>query len=194
MYQPYFKPVLDMAASIILLPLCLPVFFTIFLLVGIDSSGPAFFRQKRLGKHKKEFRLIKFRTMLVNAPKDGQAFPGDHRVTRVGRVLRRFKLDELPQVINVLYGDMSFVGPRPCLLSTLERFGDQNSPYRFNVKPGITSNGAVSGGIYLSWPEKWRMDRAYVENVCLKKDLWVLLKTALVVLLGEARFTNRGVT
>lgn len=180
-----------MVASIILLLLCIPVFLVISLLVKVDSEGPAFFRQKRLGKHKREFQLIKFRTMLVDAPKEGQAFPGDQRVTGVGRVLRRFKLDELPQVINVFFGDMSFVGPRPCLRSTLEQFGDANAACRFLVKPGITSNGAVNGGIYLSWGEKWRLDKAYVEDMSLKVDLSILLKTVLVVFKGEKYFLRR---
>src|SRR5690606_22776707 len=107
--------------------------------------------------------------------KENQVFKNNPNITRVGYYLRRFKIDELPQIINVIKGDMSVVGPRPCLSTIQDKF-DENTHYRFQLKPGLTSIAGVSGSIYLSWPEKWLYDKNYVENISFLLDLKIILK------------------
>jgi lipopolysaccharide/colanic/teichoic acid biosynthesis glycosyltransferase len=163
--------------------------FIIGLIIKIDSKGPIFFIQQRMGKNQKLFNLVKFRTM-TNKPRkpNGEVFLNNPEITQVGRILRRTKLDEIPQFINVLIGDMYEVGPRPCLKSTYEKFKNEDTDFRFLVKPGVTSNAGVSGSIYLSWKEKWSLDRSYAENKTFILDIKIILKTILVVILGEGRF------
>ncbi len=113
-----------------------------------------------------------------------QVYLGDMDVTRLGSVWRRYKLDEVPQLINVLKGDMSLIGPRPCLPELAERF-DGNGHYRILVRPGLSGMAQVNGNVYLSWPERWVYDRYYVENLSFTLDMKILLKTLGIVLFGE---------
>ena len=116
-----------------------------------------------------------------------KVFKDNPEVTKVGYYLRRFKIDELPQFINVLLGTMTIVGPRPCL-TNIEHLYNEDTKYRFQVKPGVTSLAGVRGSIYLSWPEKWHYDRVYVEKANLLLDIKIIIKTVLVVFLGEKKF------
>ncbi len=170
----------------------IPLWLLVSIWIKLDSTGPVFFVQQRLGKNGTPFPLIKFRTM-THQPRSliGQTFQDDPSITNAGKVLRRYKIDELPQLFNVLKGDMSIVGPRPCLQITCDRFGDNNTARRFEVKPGLTSPAGVNGSIYLTWPEKWWYDKWYVEHVSFATDMRTIWKTIVVVLLGEKRFLNK---
>jgi undecaprenyl phosphate N,N'-diacetylbacillosamine 1-phosphate transferase len=192
-YQDYAKTIIDKLLSFtFLLLLLLPFFLFIGIMIKLDSRGPIFFMQKRLGKDEKVFKIYKFRTMTdKHREMISQVFNGDPEVTNVGHFLRRTKLDELPQILNVLLGEMSFVGPRPCVPSIRSKF-DQNSCYRFTVKPGLTSLAATKGSVYLTWPEKWRYDRLYVENLSLLADLKIMVNTVKIVLYGEKKLFENG--
>jgi exopolysaccharide biosynthesis polyprenyl glycosylphosphotransferase len=167
----------------------LPLLAVLALFIKLDSRGPILFRQKRVGQHGNEFNVLKFRTMVVDADKmlsqlstlnesDGLLFKmrSDPRVTRVGRFLRKYSLDELPQFVNVLRGDMSLVGPRPPLPSEVAQY-DGDVARRLLVKPGITGLWQVSGRSDLSWEDGIRLDLFYVENWSLASDLTILWKT-----------------
>jgi len=165
----------------------LPMLALIALLVRLDSPGPVLFVQKRVG----QFDVYKFRTMVDRARTPEREILGyDPEVTRIGKWLRRFKLDELPQIFVVFRGDMSIVGPRPGLPNLLETY-DEFGRKRLQVRPGITGLAQINGNIYLSWPERWRYDAQYVDNLSLKLDLWIIVHTIAVVLFGEGSFLNR---
>src|SRR5262249_17447052 len=165
----------------------------IALLIKMDSRGPVFFTQERVGQNGRLFVLIKFRSMQANAESaTGPVYASvdDHRVTRVGRLLRTTRLDELPQLLNVLWGDMSFGGPRPERLYFFEQF-EKVIPYysqRWSVKPGITGWAQVSfpyGSTLEDAVEKLRLDLYYIKNMSLFLDLFIILKTVKIVLLGR---------
>ena len=192
MYKSIFKPLLDSFIALIAILILLPLWILAAIVIKADSKGPVFFIQKRLGKNQAPFKLIKFRTMSHQQRSYvGQTYRDDPSITKVGKVLRRYKIDELPQLINVLRGDMAIVGPRPCLRETCDRFGNHNTIHRFKVKPGLTSPAGVNGSIYLSWAEKWWYDKWYVDHVSFHIDINTILKTILVVFLGEKRFLNK---
>lgn len=190
MYRNRLKRALDISMALLLLALLSPVLGTTALLLKFDSPGPVLFRQRRLGLQGRVFDLYKFRSMVHRQrTADRQIYEGDPEVTRLGHVIRRFKIDELPQLFNVLKGDMSIVGPRPCLPELQSEF-DENGRLRILVRPGLTGLAQVNGNILLSWPERWRLDRIYVESLSFMVDCKILLKTVLVVLLGEKRFAQ----
>ena len=192
MYRLIFKRIFDILFSILVLSFLLIPLIVVAILIKLDSSGPIFFLQERMGLKKKDFKVIKFRTMTHKARDfSSQTFLGDPEITKIGHYLRRYKIDELPQFINVLNGTMSIVGPRPCLKVTYERFKDENTDYRFLVKPGVTSNAGVSGSIYLTWPEKWTKDKEYSKKVSFYYDIKLISYTVLVVLIGEEKFLKK---
>jgi exopolysaccharide biosynthesis polyprenyl glycosylphosphotransferase len=183
------KGAVDRAGAAVLLVVLAPVLLTIATAVRFSSRGPVLFRQERVGRNGESFRLIKFRTMYLDAEArlaelrhlnehDGVLFKirDDPRVTRIGRRLRQFSLDELPQLINVLKGDMSLVGPRPPLPAEVAAYPDWVRP-RLAVKPGMTGLWQVSGRADLPWEEAIRLDLRYVENWSLSLDLVILLRT-----------------
>lgn len=180
---------MDRALSFTALTALLPLLAVIALAIKLNSRGPVIFRQIRVGRGGREFGVYKFRTMVVNADAllaelaaknetDGLMFKirKDPRVTRVGRVLRKWSLDELPQLANVLFGHMSLVGPRPPLPSEVARY-DGDVARRLLVKPGITGLWQISGRSDLSWEDGIRLDLYYVENWSLAADLTILWKT-----------------
>jgi len=178
----------------------LPVLILVAVLVRVDSPGPILFKQRRIGARGEPFDMLKFRTMVVDAEAQLEALVDGHdgnevlfkkrddpRVTKVGRVLRRYSLDELPQLFNVLRGDMSLVGPRPPLPSEVAKY-ESDAVRRLRVKPGLTGLWQVSGRSNLSWEESLRLDLRYVDNWSLVLDLQILLRTARAVLGGSGAY------
>jgi exopolysaccharide biosynthesis polyprenyl glycosylphosphotransferase len=194
------KEVTDCAAALVGLLFLAPVVLGTALAVKVTSRGPVFFRQERIGRDGKPFSMLKFRSMVVGADQMVETLAADNdgngvlfkqrndpRVTSVGRVLRRYSLDELPQLINVLRGEMSLVGPRPPLQSEVEKYG-HDMRRRFLVKPGLTGLWQVSGRSDLSWDDSVRIDVRYVENWSLTFDFMILWKTVGAVLRGSGAY------
>lgn len=191
MYRLFFKRLIDISIAIFAILIISPFFLIFFLLVKIDSRGPFFFFQERLGYKGTKFKLYKVRTMTHrNRTIHKEIFKDNLEVTRVGKVLRRFKIDELPQLVNVVKGDMSIVGPRPGLPLQLNQF-NEDGKMRLLVRPGLTGLAQVNGNICLSWPERWKFDRKYVENLSVALDIKIMLKTFLIVFAGEEKFLNK---
>jgi undecaprenyl phosphate N,N'-diacetylbacillosamine 1-phosphate transferase len=176
------KRIFDISASGIALIFLLPIFAIIGVLIKLDSKGPVFFIQQRAGKEGKPFGAYKLRTMVDNAEKLGKGLKKDDpRITRVGKYLR-WGIDELPQLINVLKGDMSIVGPRPTLMEQVEQYTDEHRR-RLEMKPGITGWALVNGRNKLSWIEKIEYDIWYIDNWSLWLDIKILFMTLWVVLI-----------
>jgi exopolysaccharide biosynthesis polyprenyl glycosylphosphotransferase len=192
------KRLADVALVLLALPFVLPLVGLIALAVKLDSSGPVFFRQDRVGLHKRRFRMLKFRTMVVGAERlqaqlehlneaKGPIFKiaNDPRITRVGRLLRRSSLDELPQIFQVLTGEMSLVGPRPMSLRDVDLFDQGIQRKRFSVKPGLTCLWQISGRSDLPFSKWLELDLRYIEQWSLSLDLKILLMTLPAVLSGK---------
>jgi len=189
-YRHYGKRLLDIFLSILTLIFLSPFFLLIAIAIRLETPGPVLYLQDRLGLHGKIFSAIKFRTMThASRVPDHEILADDPEVTRVGAFLRRYKLDELIQVVNVLKGDMSVIGPRPALPRQLAEY-DENGRKRLLVKPGLSGLAQVNGNIYLSWPERWQYDARYVEMCSLGLDLWIIWRTIAVMILGEEKFLN----
>jgi undecaprenyl phosphate N,N'-diacetylbacillosamine 1-phosphate transferase len=188
MYRTFGKRLLDLAITLPVLLLAAPLLLFAAIWVRLDSAGPIFFLQERLGYRGRVFRVYKFRTM-TDRPREStkEIYGRDAEVTTSGFWLRRFKIDELPQLLNVISGDMSIIGPRPALPRQIEEY-DAHSRRRLDVRPGLTGMAQVHGNTYLSWPERWAWDVAYVDRVSLPLDLAILFRTVAVVLLGEQRY------
>jgi len=200
-WQLVLKRVIDILGSTALLLLLAPLLLLVALLIRLDSPGPVLFMQERVGLNRRRFKLLKFRTMVQEADKkqelfealneaDGPVFKikNDPRVTRLGRVLRQFSIDELPQLINVLKGEMSLVGPRPLPLRDVKLIDAQWHKRRFSVKPGLTCLWQVNGRSDVSF-ERWvRMDLEYIDTWSLSLDLKILLKTIPVVFRGSGAY------
>ncbi len=189
-YRSFGKRLLDLAIALPALLLVSPVLLLAAILIKLDSRGPVMFVQQRLGRYGSTFPTFKFRSMTYrDRVPDSEILPGHSEVTRVGAVLRRSKIDELPQLLNIVRGDMSIVGPRPALPDHIRKY-DDNGLRRLLVRPGLTGRAQTSGNIYLSWPERWHYDADYVEGLSLVSDLRIMVKTIAVVLLGEERFVQ----
>jgi lipopolysaccharide/colanic/teichoic acid biosynthesis glycosyltransferase len=183
------KRLFDIVVSLTAVILLSPVLLLVSLLILLTGGRPIFYNQERLGKDGRIFNFHKFRSM-TNDPQrrvDRQVREGDPEVTAVGRIIRRLKIDELPQLWNVLKGDMSIVGPRPALPRYLETYTPRQRR-RLAVRGGITCLAQVNGSSHLSWDERIEYDIIYIENQSLWLDLKIILKTVLVVLLGEERY------
>jgi undecaprenyl phosphate N,N'-diacetylbacillosamine 1-phosphate transferase len=190
-YRSFGKRLFDLA---IILPIFLaisPVLLIAAALVKLDSRGPVFFLQERLGRYGEIFLTYKFRTM-THRQRDAtsEILPGHSEVTRTGHWLRRFKIDELPQLLNIVNGDMSLVGPRPALREHISEYNEAGLK-RLLERPGLTGLSQVSGNIYLSWPDRWFYDAQYVARLSFLKDVAIIIKTVAVVLLGEERFLKK---
>jgi len=180
MIYPKVKIWLDTFFSILLLSILSPLFLLIALAIKLDSKGPVFFLQHRLGQQGKSFTFIKFRSMCQNAEKGGvYEKKGDKRVTRVGRLLRKTSLDELPQLINILRGEMSLIGPRPVLTYHPWPLNDYSTEQkkRFNVKPGITGWAQINGRKNLDWRKRIQYDIDYVAKLSFAMDVDILFQT-----------------
>ncbi len=191
------KRFLDLFLCAVALPVVLPVLAVCAIAVRLTSDGPVLFRQKRLGKDGRIFEMLKFRSMHVNAPDlrnlDGSTWNGadDPRVTRAGKWLRRTSLDELPQIFNILTGEMSIVGPRPDVPDALRHYRPQDRA-RLSVKPGVTGWAQVHGRNSLSWAVRRDYDRDYVANASMWLDLRIILKTIPMVLFGTGVYIDGG--
>lgn len=178
----FLRRALDVFGAGLGLILTFPLFLIIGVLIRLDSPGPVFFRQERAGKNGIPFQIFKFRSMYVDPqPTRGFQSGDDPRITRVGRWLRRLSLDELPQLINIIKGEMSFIGPRPALIYQIDRYNSQQQ-HRLDVRPGITGWAQVNGRNALSWEEKIELDLWYIEHCTFWLDLRILFKTAKAVL------------
>lgn len=178
------KRCFDFLISIFILIILSPLLIVTAVLIKLTSKGPLFFKQQRVGKKGRVFSVYKFRTMTDKVREIKQTFNDDPEVTKVGKVIRRLKIDELPQLLNVVKGDMSLVGPRPCLPNLVKEF-NESAKKRLLVRPGLTGLAQVNGNIHLTWEERWEFDKEYVEEKSLLLDLKILSKTALIVLFGE---------
>lgn len=190
--QKRIKRVFDFSFSFLVLLFFIPLWLLIIVVIKLDSPGPAFFLQERPGFNLQFFRVYKFRTMWHSAEKTLQGqevMLDDERITRVGRFLRRYKIDELPQLLNVLKGEMSLVGPRPENRHNLSGYSAEELK-RFQVKPGLTGLAQVNGNIYLPLKERHKYDLYYLENFSLGLDLKIIIRTIGVVLLGEEKFAR----
>jgi lipopolysaccharide/colanic/teichoic acid biosynthesis glycosyltransferase len=187
-YRRTAKRIFDLVLTVPLTLVLIPAFVVITALVKLSSPGPVFFNQRRLGKSGNVFRAYKFRTMVHRErTRHVEVRSGNPEVTTVGEFLRRFKLDELPQLLNVLKGDMSLVGPRPPLPEQMAEY-DNETMKRLEVRPGLTGLAQIHGGTQMSWPQRWQYDLQYVRELSFPLDLRILSRTILVVALGESRF------
>lgn len=183
--QLFLKYCMDRVLAFILLILLLPLFIVIALLIYIDDGLPVFFIQERAGLNGKPFKMYKFRTFkVIQEDKSINTYKGDPRITRVGRFLRESSLDELPQLLNILLGHMSFVGPRPMLVQQYEIL-DSFQKQRALVKPGVTGLAQINGRNLIPWEKRIEYDLKYIENFSILLDFYILLKTFFVVLKRE---------
>jgi lipopolysaccharide/colanic/teichoic acid biosynthesis glycosyltransferase len=191
MYRKYVKRLIDVILGAVLLIVTSPIVIVAALFVKMDSRGPAFFTQMRIGKDCKVFKLYKLRTMQVETRGiDGRVLDDCERVTRVGRIIRRLSIDELPQLINIVKGDMSFVGPRPLLVRYLPYYTDEELR-RHEVRPGITGLAQINGRGFLQWEERFRYDLQYVDNLSFELDAKIVLGTIAQVVKGSGSSTVR---
>jgi len=188
------KRLVDLAISMPMLALLFIPLTAAAVAIKIEDGGPIFFRQERIGKNGRPFRIWKFRTMIVGARSTGLGVTvaaADERITRVGRVLRSWGLDELPQLMNVVSGEMSLVGPRPTLAYQVEHY-DDTQRRRLEMKPGITSLAVVSGRNALPWSERIKLDVRYVEDWSPWLDLRILFRTLWCVLVTQTGLYGEG--
>lgn len=196
MYCKFFKRLIDLSISFIALPLVVLIILIVAPLIYFTDKGPVFYNAKRAGKNGKPFTMFKFRSMYVNSPDlrnaDGSTFNSnkDPRVTPIGRILRKTSIDEIPQLINVLIGDMSFIGPRPILTGIKPGNYDQVLKKRSLVRPGITGYAQAYYRNSISEQEKFKYDCFYVDNISFKLDLKILYKTFVSVVRKDNVFVE----
>lgn len=199
MYAKYFKRVIDFFLSLFALVVLFPILLILTVVGAIAMGGNPFFTQLRPGKidrktgQEKIFRLIKFRTMSNKKDANGNLLPDDVRLNKYGRILRSTSLDELPELFNILKGDMAIVGPRPLLVQYLDRYTPEQRR-RHEVRPGLTGYAQAHGRNAISWDERFKMDVWYTQNVTWKVDIGILLQTIKIVLTREGVSGESSVT
>ncbi len=176
MYAKYIKRILDLILSLMALILLMPLMIIIGILVRINLGSPIIFKQKRPGKNEKIFTLYKFRTMTDKRDIDGNLLPDEYRLTKFGKFLRSTSLDELPELINIIKGDMAIVGPRPLLVEYLPYYTEEEK-HRHDVRPGLTGLAQVNGRNAISWEEKLKYDTEYIKKISFYSDLKIIFKT-----------------
>lgn len=193
-YAKCIKRVLDFLIALGVIVILSPLLVLIAIMIKLDSQGTVLFTQERPGKNREIFKVYKFRTMVVGAEKAQkvgvEVMKDDARITSLGYFLRRFKIDELAQLFNILKGDMSIVGPRPTLPEYIEQYEEWELK-RFDVRPGLTGLAQVNGNIYLERIEKSKYDVAYVENINFLLDVKIVIKTIAIVICGEEKFVKK---
>lgn len=191
LYSRFFKRVLDFLMALLLILALSPIYLVLYVLIRVNMGSPTVFRQERPGLNEKIFTVMKFRSMNSKRGEDGELLPDAQRITPLGKFLRKSSLDELPQLLNVLKGDMSFVGPRPLLPRYLPYYTEEEK-LRHSVRPGITGLAQVNGRNAISWDKKLAYDVEYVKNVTFLNDLKILLLTAKKVLFkNDIQVINR---
>jgi len=193
LYRKYLKRFFDFILSLLLLIFTSPLIIIISIILYITNKGEIFFIQPRPGKNEKIFFIIKFKTMNEKKNENSELLPDDERITRIGKIIRKTSIDELPQLINVLKGDLSLVGPRPLLVDYLPLYNDFQKR-RHEVKPGITGWAQINGRNAITWDEKFKLDVYYVENISLNLDLKILLGTLISVLKRSDIYNMEGFT
>jgi len=193
LYRRYFKRPMDFILSLCAIIVLSPVFIIVTLLVKINLGGPVIFKQQRPGLNEKIFTLYKFRTMTDERDESGELLPNHIRLTGFGRILRSTSFDELPELINVLRGDMSLIGPRPLLIEYIPLYSEQQKR-RHSVRPGISGLAQVSGRNAISWEEKFEYDIEYIENISFLLDLNIIIRTVSKVFKREGVNKSEVVT
>lgn len=193
MYEKYIKRLLDIILAIISIVILSPIFLILIVCVYIKLGSPVIFKQKRPGKDEKIFSLYKFRTMTDERDEGGRLLPDEERLNSFGKKLRSTSLDEIPELLNILKGDMSFVGPRPLLVQYLPLYNEKQK-HRHDVRPGFTGLAQVNGRNSISWEEKFEWDIRYVENITFLNDCKIILKTIKIVFKREGISSNSSVT
>jgi len=184
MYRKYVKRPMDFILALIGIILLSPVFLIVAILVRVKLGSPIIFKQKRPGLNEKIFTLYKFRTMTDKRDKDGELLPDSVRLTKFGKFLRSTSLDELPELVNILKGDMSIVGPRPLLIQYLPLYNEKQKR-RHEVRPGLSGHAQVNGRNAISWEQKFDLDVEYVDNVSFLGDWKIILLTIKKVFVRE---------
>jgi len=184
MYRHFLKPTFDFLVALIGLLVLSPIFIVVMIVLTIANNGKPFFLQKRPGKNEKIFSIIKFKTMNDKKDAHGNLLPDAERLTPIGAFVRKISLDEIPQLINVLKGDMSMIGPRPLLIQYLPLYSKQQKR-RHEVRPGITGWAQVNGRNAISWEQKFEYDVGYVDNVSLTLDFKIGLMTIKKIFIRE---------
>lgn len=192
-YRKYIKRILDVIISAVTLLLLSPVLLITALLVRVKLGSPVIFKQERPGLNGKIFKMYKFKTMTDERDSEGKLLPDEQRLTHFGNVLRSTSLDELPELWNILKGDMSLIGPRPLLVKYLPLYSERQS-HRHDVRPGITGYAQVHGRNKLDWPERFEMDVYYAENLSFKMDLKIVVDTVGVVLRRDGISSDTSAT
>ena len=180
MYRLFFKRFLDFTLSLIAIIILSPIYIIVAILIRIKLGSPVIFCQERPGKDEKVFKMYKFRTMTDAKDENGNLLPDDIRLTSFGKKIRATSLDELPELFNILKGDMSLIGPRPLLVKYLPYYTDEER-HRHDVRPGLTGLAQISGRNYLSWKERFKLDCQYVNRISFILDLSIILKTIIKV-------------
>lgn len=193
MYRLGFKRILDCVIASIVFIILFPLFILVLIVLSINNSGTPFFTQLRPGLNSKIFRVIKFKTMNDRKGKDGELLPDAVRLTTIGRLIRTTSLDEIPQLLNVIKGDMSLVGPRPLLVDYLPLY-NATQARRHEVKPGITGWAQVKGRNAISWEQKFEYDVWYVDNCSFLLDIKILFMTVLKVFKREGISSQTAAT
>ena len=181
MYKYFFKRLLDFVLSLLAIIVLSPVLLITAILVRSKLGSPVIFKQERPGKNEKIFTLYKFRTMTDEKDEEGNLLPDEIRLTKFGKLLRSTSLDELPELFNILLGDMSIVGPRPLLVSYLPYYNEEEK-HRHDVRPGLTGLAQVSGRNYIAWDDRFKKDVEYVNNQSFLLDVNVIINTIKIVL------------
>lgn len=192
-YEKYIKRILDILCSLIVLVLFWWLYIILAVLVRIKLGSPILFKQQRPGKNEKIFNMYKFRTMTDARDDNGELLPDEVRLTKFGKALRATSLDELPEIFNILKGDMSLIGPRPLLVQYLPRYNEEQH-HRHDVRPGLTGYAQAHGRNAVSWEEKFTMDVWYTEHISMKTDLRVIVDTIKTVLKKEGISSETSAT
>ncbi|WP_455709752.1 sugar transferase [Longibaculum muris] len=193
MYRRYIKRMLDFILSLMAIIILSPVLILVAILVRTKLGSPVIFKQKRPGKDEKIFTLYKFRTMTDERDEEGNLLPDDIRLTRFGKLLRSTSLDELPELFNILKGDMAIVGPRPLLVRYLPLY-NEHQKHRHDVRPGFTGYAQVNGRNSITWEEKFNLDVEYTHKISFLLDLRIILKTIKVVVIREGISSDTSAT
>lgn len=192
MYPKYIKPIIDVLASMMILLILSPIFILIIIILSVAFKGSPFFTQIRPGKNARFFKIIKFKTMNNNLDQSGRLLPDKDRLTSLGRFIRSLSLDELPQLINVLKGDMSLIGPRPLMPQYLLLYSHEQAK-RHKIKPGITGWAQVNGRNAISWEQKFKYDVWYVNNLSLLIDIKIIFLSVKKIIKKEGIYKEYSI-